>query len=157
MPSKASLRNYIGCPMSEELSQRACSDIYLDVLSWRPSQSQQLSFTELSSQAIFIFLWIRLSFIHKKHALSSLFCTHHVEKLVCFYELQISWVSLKISLSDSVLETKKLQVKVSNLTCQTISICKQLHVVNFVVCKLRWFDIFDSFSLVQPIRLFEPF
>ena len=129
MPSKASIRNYIGCPMSEQL--RACSDIYLDVLSWKPSQSQQLSFTELSSQAIFIFLWIRLSFIHKKHALSSLFCTHHVEKLVSFYELQFSWISLNISLSDSVLDTEKLQVKVSNLTCQTISIFKQLYVVNF--------------------------
>ena len=26
-----------------------------------------------------------------------------------------------------------------------------------MVCKPQWFDIFDSFSLVQPIRLFEPF
>ena len=24
-------------------------------------------------------------------------------------------------------------------------------------CELWWFDIFASFSLVQPIRLFEPF
>ena len=36
----------------------------------------------LSSQAIFMFLWIRLSFIHKTYALSSLFSNCPVKKLV---------------------------------------------------------------------------
>ena len=36
-------------------------------------KSRQPSFTALSSREIFIFLWIRLSFIHKTHALSSFF------------------------------------------------------------------------------------
>ena len=50
--NEASLRNYIGCPSNEEL--RACSDILSGALSGRPHQSEQPSFTALSSRAIFI-------------------------------------------------------------------------------------------------------
>ena len=42
---------------------------------------------------------------------------------------------------DSVLETLKLQAKAKTI----------------VERELWWFDTFESFSLVQPIRLFEPF
>ena len=63
---------------------RACSDIFSDALSGRPHQSQQLSYTALSSRATFIFLWIRLLFIHKTHALSRLFSNRHVKKLAYF-------------------------------------------------------------------------
>ena len=40
-------------------------------------------------------------------------------------------ISLNISLSDSVLETKKLQAKVLNSTCRTILVCKLLQNMNF--------------------------
>ena len=42
-------------------------------------------------------------------------------------------------------------------------VCKLLQIVNFdgfwtlMVFELWWFDTFDSFCLVQPIRLLEPF
>ena len=103
----ASLRNYTGRPSSEKI--RACSDILSDALSGRPHQSLQPSSMALSSQAIVMFRWMRLLFILKTLALNSLFSTCHVEKLACFYESQVSWSSLNISLSDSVLETKTLQ------------------------------------------------
>ena len=51
--SKASLRNYIGRPLSEKL--RARSDILSDVLSGKSLQSLQPSFAALSSRAIFMF------------------------------------------------------------------------------------------------------
>ena len=70
---------------------------------------------------IFIFLWIRLLFIHKTHALSSLFSNYHLIKLAIFYEFQSGRISLNVSLSDSVLETKKPQASV-NSTCRTILI-----------------------------------
>ena len=50
--SEVGLRNYIGRPSSEQL--RACSDILSDALSGRPHQSQQPSFTALSSRVVFI-------------------------------------------------------------------------------------------------------
>ena len=50
--SEASLRNYIGRPSSEQL--KGCSDILSNALSGRPHQSQQPSFTALSSREIFI-------------------------------------------------------------------------------------------------------
>ena len=61
---------------------------------------------------LFMFRCIRLSFIHKTLALNCLFSTCHVKKLACFYEPQFGRVSLSISLSDSVLETKRLQAEV---------------------------------------------
>ena len=80
----------------------------------RPHQSLQPSVTALSSRAIFMFRWIRLSFIHRTLALNCLFSTCHVKELACFYEPQFGRVSLNISLSDSVLETKRLHGEVLN-------------------------------------------
>ena len=74
---EASLRNHIDRPSSEQL--RVFPDILSDALSGRPHQSQQPSFTAISYRAIFMFLWIRLSFIHKTHALRSLFSSRQVE------------------------------------------------------------------------------
>ena len=127
--SEASLRNYIGRPSSEKI--RARSDILSDALSGRPHQSLQPSVTALSSRAIFIFRWIRLSLIYKTLALDCLFSTCHVKKLACFYEPQFCPVSLNISLSDSVLETKKLQAGVLNSTCWNIQVFKLLQNGNF--------------------------
>ena len=93
---------------------KACSDILSHALSARPHQSLQPSVTALSSRAIFMFRWIRLSFIHKTLALNCLFSTCHVKELACFYEPQFGRVSLNISLSDSVLETKRLHAEVLN-------------------------------------------
>ena len=76
--SKASLRNYISHPSSEKI--RACSDILSDALSGKSHQSLQPSFAALSSRAIFMFRWIRLSFIQKTLTLNSLFSTWSCEK-----------------------------------------------------------------------------
>ena len=80
--SKANLRKYISRPSSEKI--RACSDILSDALSGRPHQSLQPSVTALSSRAIFMFRWIRLSFIQKALALNSLFSILSCEKTRVF-------------------------------------------------------------------------
>ena len=82
----------------------------------------------------FISLCIRLSFIHKTHALISLFYSCCV-KLACFYERQFSQIWLNISLSDSVLETKKLQAKVLNSTCRTIPVVNYCRLWTLLVCE----------------------
>ena len=53
--SETSLRNFIGRPSNAKIF-RACSDILSDALNGRPHESQQPSFTALSSRAIFMFL-----------------------------------------------------------------------------------------------------
>ena len=75
---------------SEQL--RACSDILSHTLSGRPHQSQQPNFKALSSRAIFIFLCIRLSFLHKTQALSSLFSNCHVKNLRVFMSHNLAGV-----------------------------------------------------------------
>ena len=84
------------------VKQASETDILSDVLSEKPHQSLQPRFAALSSRAIFMFRWIRLSFIYKTHALNTLFSACHVKKLACIYEPQFGWSSLNISLSDSV-------------------------------------------------------
>ena len=100
--NEASLRNYIDHPTNEQL--KACSDILFNALSGRPHQSLQLSSTALSCRAIVMFLWIRQSFIHKTHALSSSFSKLSCEKICVFF---LSRILLNISPPDSVLETEK--------------------------------------------------
>ena len=78
-----SLRNYIGRPSSEKV--RACSDILSDASSGKSHLSLQPSFAALSPRAIFIFRWIRLSFIQKTLALNSLFSTLSCEKTCVFW------------------------------------------------------------------------
>ena len=78
---------------------------------WRAGSVTAAEFTALSSWVIFMFLWIRLSFIHKTHALGTLFCNCHVKILVCFYEPQVGRISLNISLSVFVLRLKNLRQK----------------------------------------------
>ena len=88
----------------------------------------------------------------KTHALSSLFTNCTVKKTRVFYELRIGRISLNISLSDSVLETKILQAKVLNSTAelsQFVNYCR--------LWTLSMVRYFDSLSLVQPTKLFEPF
>ena len=62
------------------VKKRASFDILLDVFGGRPHQSLQPSFKALSTRAIFMFRWIRRSFIHKTLALKSLFSTCYVTK-----------------------------------------------------------------------------
>ena len=69
-------------PSSEKI--RACSDILSDALSGKSHLSLQPSFAALSSRAIFMFRWIRLSFIQKTLALNSLFSTLSCEKTRVF-------------------------------------------------------------------------
>ena len=106
-----SLRNYIGCPSSEQL--RACSNILSKSLSGRPHWSQQPSSIVLSSRAIFLFLWIWLLFIHKTHPLAVyLSC----EKAYVF----LLSVKTLTNLQDVFIST-----------CWIITVCELLQIVDF--------------------------
>ena len=54
-----------------------------------------------------------------------------MKQLAYFCEPRLGRISLNISLSDPVLETKKLQAKVLNSTCRAILVCKLLQNMNF--------------------------
>ena len=95
-------------------------------------KSRQPSFTALSSREIFIFLWIRLSFIHKTHALSSFFSSCHVWKLGCFCVSRFGRISLNISSLGSACRPKSFR-QVSNSTCRSISVCELLHILTLMV------------------------
>ena len=127
--SEAYLRNYIGHPSSEQ--QRARSDVLSNTLSGRPHQSLQPILTALSYRAIFMFRWIWLSAFIKHSPWTACFPTCYVKTLACFYKPQFDRILLNILLSDCVLETKKLQAKVLNSTCRTISVCKLMLSVSF--------------------------
>ena len=115
-----SLRNYIGCPSSEQL--RACSNILSKSLSGRPHWSQQPSSIALSSRAIFLFLWIWLLFIHKTHPLA------------VYLSCEKAYVFLRATtfhlLSDSVKTLTNLQ-DVFISTCWIITVCELLQIVDF--------------------------
>ena len=74
------------------VKKRASFDILLDVFGGRPHQSLQPSFKALSTRAIFMFRWIRRSFIHKTLTLKSLFSTCYVTK-----DLRVSTISPNIT------------------------------------------------------------
>ena len=85
---------------------------------WRPHQSLQPSFMALSSRAIFMFRWIRLSVTRKTHlerfygsVIISLFTICHVKKLACFCEPQFGRILLNISPPHSVWEAKRTSGK----------------------------------------------
>ena len=74
------------------------------------------------------------------------------KKLACFYELQIGRISMNISLPDSVLETNKTSGK-----SLKFDLPNYFSLWTIADCELWWFDISDSFGLVQPMRSLEPF
>ena len=127
---KASLRNYISHPSSEKI--RACFDILSDALSGRSHQSLQPSFAALSSRAIFMFRWIRLSFIQKTLALNSLFSTLSCEKTRVFL-----WAIIRLKFTEHF--TSRFCIRDLKTSGRNVK-----------------FDPPNYFSLVQPIRLFEP-
>ena len=106
------------CSQTSEMISAALRVNWTKSLLWYPSRCVEWKATSLtaadisalSSRAIFFFLWIRLSFIHKTHALRSLFSNYH-EKKLCFHEPQFGRISLNISRSDSVLRLRHLRQK----------------------------------------------
>ena len=110
-------------------------------LLWHPSRCVEWKATSVTAAEFYgaVILndlhvpgWIRLSFIHKTFALNSLFLLVMWKNLRVFMShnsAEFRWTL--ILLSDSVLQTKKLQAKVWNSTCRTISVCKLLQNVNF--------------------------
>ena len=98
--SEVSLRDNVGRPSSEQLC-----------VEWNA--------TSVTADEFYGSGEFRLSFIRKTLALNSLFSNSHVKKIACFYGTQFGWISRNISLSESVLETKKLQTKVLNSTWRT--------------------------------------
>ena len=74
--------------------------IFFRCVEGRPHQPHQPA---LSSREILMLLWMRLSFIRKSHALSNLCLIVMCETLRVF----MSHNSFHVSLSDSVLDTKK--------------------------------------------------
>ena len=120
----------------------ACFNILFDALSGRSHQSQQPSFSGLSSRAIFLFLTCP---------------SCDVKKIRVFYEPQFGRVSLNISCSGSVLR-QKLQETRRDISFCFFSFFADHEIVN----ELRWSVNFDGltvdrFSLAQPIRLLKPF
>ena len=57
---------------------------------------------------------------HSQTRLNRFFSNCHLKKTCGFYKPQFGRISLNISLSDSVLETKRLQAKELNSTCGTV-------------------------------------
>ena len=104
---------------------RGCSDILPDALSG-PHHSQQPSFSALSSRAIF-FLWIRLSFIQKTHALRRLFSNCHEKKLFLWATIRPDFIKLFTFRFRS--KTKTLKAKVLYSSHRTISVCELLQIV----------------------------
>ena len=98
--SEASLRNYIGRPSSERL--KGCSDILSNALSGRPHQSQQPSFTALSSREI---PKVRLSFSHNTNALSSLFSNCHLKNLC------VLWATILRDFTEHFTFRQKCQIR----------------------------------------------
>ena len=115
--SEASLRNYID-RLCERL--RACYDVLSEALSGEGHISHYNRVLRLChpEQSSFSGEFGCRSFV--KLALSSLFTIYHVTKLLCFCEPQFGRISLNISPSHFVLETKNFQAKVLDPTRQTI-------------------------------------
>ena len=73
------------------------------------------------------------------------------KNLQVFYEPKFGRISLNISLSDSVLKLESFGKSVK------FDLPKYFRLQTIADCELRWFDTFDDLSLVQPVKLFEPF
>ena len=105
---------------------------------WRPHQSLQPSFMALSSRAIFMFRWIRLSVTRKTHleqfygsVIISLFTVCHVKNLRVFVSHDSAGFYWTFHLHILYERLKELQAKVLHSTCQTIKVCKLLQSVDF--------------------------
>ena len=62
-----------------------------------------------------LYVPVNSAVVHSQNTRLELFVsTCHVKELACFYEPQFGRVSLNISISDSVLETRRLQAEVLN-------------------------------------------
>ena len=153
--SEASLRNYTVRPSSELLGNLFWYSF--DALNGRPHQSQEPSFTALLQYPEQYFTFI--SFIHKTHALSSLFSDCHVKNLRVFighakFDRILTWHFVFISLSKL---KKNYMQKVVNSTRQTSYVwelsayCELWWFVKFEVCEVSWFDNFDKCGILQPI------
>ena len=146
--SKASLRNYIGRPSSEKI--RACSDILSDALSGKSHQSLQPSFAAVSSRAISMFRWIRLSLIQKTVALNNLFSTLSCEKIRVFL-----WAIIRLKFTEHfTLRFCRRDLKTSGKmlisTCRAILVCKTI-----AECELWWFLNFDGLVFLTPVDLYS--
>ena len=105
---------------------------------WRPHQLLQPSFMALSSRAIFMFRWIRLSVTRKTHleqfygsVIISLFTVCHVKNLRVFVSHDSAGFYWTFHLHILYERLKELQAKMLHSTCQTIKVCKQLQSVDF--------------------------
>ena len=105
---------------------------------WRPHQSLQPSFMALSSRAIFMFRWIRLSVTRKTHleqfygsVIISLFTVCHVKNFRVFVSHNSAGFYWTFHLQILYERLKELLAKVLHSTCQTIKVCKQLQSVDF--------------------------
>ena len=126
---------------------RACSDILYDALSGGRHQSLKPSFKDAFTTAIFMFLSIWPSFI-SIHAMISLFSNFHIEKTLRVFMSQNSnrfpW---KFQFYILYYDFKK---KKQNFESDLPNFFNPWTISD---CEVWWFDIFDSCSLIQPIRL----
>ena len=132
--SKASLRNYIGHPSSEKI--RVYSDILSDALSGMSHKSPQPSFAALSSRAIFMFRWIRLSFIQKTLALNRKFST-------------LSWKNPRVFMSHNGMSHKSPQPSFAALSSRAIFMFRWIR-LSFIQKTLALNRKFSTLSWKNP-------
>ena len=80
------------CKRNCDRSSSRRSPVITVMMYWVESHNSRVLGT-LPPQEIFMFLWIRLSIIHKTHFLSSLFFKFHVKK-TCVFSPAITWPNL---------------------------------------------------------------
>ena len=123
----------------------ACSDILSDALSGKSHQSLQLRFAALSSRAIFMFLWIRLSFIQKTLALHSLFSTLLYEKTCMFlwavFFIFLFFIRLKFTEHFTLFYIRTFYIRDLETSGKSV----KFNLPNYLVCKLSHIVNFDGF------------
>ena len=122
------------------LMQRTALPYFL--ICWVESHNRRISGT-LPPREVFIFLWIRLSTIHKTHFLSSLFSKYHVKKLAYFHEPQLGRISLDIA--DSVFRLKNYEPK------SWIRVAELFALLNHCSLWMIW-HFWQLLVFSQPIR-----
>ena len=131
MLSKASAKRPATAPLPSNCFHMRSKTFILDILALLPRN--------------LLFLFIRLSFIHKTQALSSLFSICQVKKLACFMSHNSTRFHRTFHFQILFKNKKKLQAKVLNSTCQISLIGELLQILNFVgLTALTAFILFNQ-------------
>ena len=116
----------------------------------RPHESQQPNFTVLSSRAIFMYLWIRLSLFIQHTSCAVCFCGRTCVFLWTPIQPEFTeHFTFRLYVRDKK-KKKKLQEKVLNWTCQTNSVCKLLMVWHLMVWHFWQHSSCSTHQIIEP-------